>query len=108
MLSKKTLKPLPVGGFNFDVPIPRYGNNSKPHLKPAYLKINFYEHEKILIDKIQKKVIAIFNANDVSFNEQEFYRIFTLNMDNRELLQIMFKLYKEQVSYLYGGLQNAS
>lgn len=108
MVNAKTPKPLDKGGFDFNVLVPRYSNNSKAHERIPYLKINFYQDEMLSIDKKLKKVSSIFNQNGVTFNEQEFYRIFTLNMDNEELLTIMFKLYKEQSYQMFGGLQNAS
>lgn len=92
------------GGFIYDVPLPRISNNSKAHERIPYLKVSFFPEEMRTVEQIQKNVSTIFNANDISFNVNEMYRIFTLNMDNKELLEIMFNLYKKQgISCLVGS-----
>lgn len=62
-----------------------------------FFKINLTESEmKVFVHK-EKKVNFLFSENNLTFNVNEYFRIFLLNFDNSDLQQLMMRLYASDV-----------
>jgi len=67
----------------------------------SYLKVNFSPSELKVFRLKEKTMGKFFAENGFQLNETELFRTFVLNFDNDELMGVLLKLYKEDVSPLF-------
>lgn len=79
--------------------------SSKSKFSPAdrelYFKISLSESEMKVYDHKIKRISEIFKENGAVLNIPEFYRILLLNLDGSDLLNVMLKLYLNDVPSIF-------
>lgn len=71
--------------------------------RSEYIKINLTQSEIKVIEHKLTNINIVFKEKNLFLNLPELYRILLLNIDEKEILDILPKIYAEQVSSIFGG-----